>query len=215
MFSIFRMPLNHQAQGTSTWLIIGSNSHTAQPKIFCWGYVTPLWLSMPLFHSCTVHLNCFLLVSPNPIYLYTISCLCFSQICGITENQKMWAVSMQACGGGKHKHTNWKEGGCFWRFLRGLGVPDKCIPQAIRRGNPSWKPRDCTVSRWSLKSTQVTKTRETFFRIDTFWFEMPILCFGDQLSLYNIHFNGLKGDSGVSVSHRSDFVHDRYFKYVI
>lgn len=77
MFSIFRVLLNHQAQGTSTWLIIGSNSHTAQPNIFCWGDVTPLWLSMPLFHTSMVHLNCSLLVSPNPIYLYTISCLCF------------------------------------------------------------------------------------------------------------------------------------------
>lgn len=32
MFSIFRVPLNHQAQSTSTWLIIGSNSHTALPE---------------------------------------------------------------------------------------------------------------------------------------------------------------------------------------
>lgn len=83
MFSIFRMPLNHQAQGTSTKLNIGSYSQTAQPNTFCYGYVMPLWLSMPFFHVSMVHLSCTLLVSPNPFYLYTISCLLsFSLICG-------------------------------------------------------------------------------------------------------------------------------------
>lgn len=103
-FSIFRVPLNHQAQGTSTWPIIGSNSHAAQANTFCYGYVMPLWLSMPFFHKSTVHLSCTLLVSLIPFYLYTISCSpLFSSLgfwyCWVSEiassfraGQRRWGV---------------------------------------------------------------------------------------------------------------------------
>lgn len=36
---IFRLALNHQAEGTSTWLIIGSNSHASQANNFCYEYI--------------------------------------------------------------------------------------------------------------------------------------------------------------------------------
>lgn len=125
IFSIFRVPLNHQARGTSTWLIIGSNSHTAQPNTFV--------MSMLCLCGC----RCLSSISTrftwtplcwSPFYLYTIYCLLsFPLICGyaITENQTLWAVSVQVSGGGKYKHTNrvWKRR-WLWRFLlRGWGLP--------------------------------------------------------------------------------------------
>ncbi len=71
MFSISRVPLNHQAQGTSTWLIIGSNSRNVEPNTLCYGYVMPLWLSMPVSHTSTVHLSCTLLVlSKSSLLVY-------------------------------------------------------------------------------------------------------------------------------------------------
>lgn len=72
MSSISSVPLNRQAQGTSTWLIIGSNSHAAQAFVVrtaCHAFLAANAV-LPYQHgSLELHSA----QHSKPLYSYTIS----------------------------------------------------------------------------------------------------------------------------------------------
>lgn len=160
--SIFRLPLNHQAQGTSTWLIIGSNSHAARANTFCYEYVTPLWLPMPFFHAGTVHLSCWSLLNLPLTHVQYHVCFFFSSFffsycrasdavssfpCRSAEVGSVNTPNRQRAKGGRRLRRQWLK--AFLPLVRILRLPES--------------PSEGTVSRWSLGSSQATTNNERDF----------------------------------------------------